>query len=57
MQVEPEGSKEPKCVAHRLRITACVPCCVRIFEEAGSMGDVARHSWAMAHVYLPKEAW
>ena len=59
MQIENEGpsSPEPVCEAHGLRITRCAPCCVTIFEEAGFMGDVERHSWAVANVYKPKEAW
>ena len=48
---------EPRCEAHGLRITGCLPCCRRIFEEAGSWGADLRHSWAVANVYLPKEMW
>jgi hypothetical protein len=57
VQVMDEISVEPRCEAHGLRVTTCAPCCVRIFEEAGDMSDVARHSWAMANVYKAKEAW
>ena len=59
MQIEIEGpsSPEPVCEAHGLRITRCVPCCVRIYEGAGAMTEGARHSWAMANVYKAKEAW
>jgi hypothetical protein len=56
MQID-QVSVEPRCEAHGLRVTTCAPCCVRIFEQAGDMSDVARHSWAMANVYKPKEAW
>ena len=48
---------EPRCEAHGLRITACRPCCVRIFEEAGGLDEFSRHSWAMANVYVKKEEW
>jgi hypothetical protein len=57
MQVVEQISVEPLCEAHGLRITTCVPCCVRIFEEAGGMSDVARHSWAVANVYKAKGEW
>jgi hypothetical protein len=48
---------EPRCEAHGLRITGCLPCCRRIFEEAGELDEFSRHSWAVANVYLPKEMW
>jgi hypothetical protein len=57
VQVVEQVSKEPRCEAHGLRITACVPCCVRLFEEAGSMPEGVRHSWAVSNLYKPKEQW
>jgi hypothetical protein len=57
MQIVEQVSKEPRCEAHGLRITACVPCCVRLFEEAGSMPEGVRHSWAVSNLYKAKEAW
>jgi hypothetical protein len=49
--------EEPRCEGHGLKITACLPCCQRIFENAGDMDSGLRHSWAMANVYKPKEVW
>lgn len=48
---------EPRCEAHGLKVTACVPCCVLIFEKAGDMNPDLRHSWAVANVYEEKEKW
>jgi hypothetical protein len=48
---------QPICEEHSLRILECLECCNRIFEQADDMNADNRHSWAMAHVYKPKEAW
>jgi hypothetical protein len=55
--IEGPSSPEPVCEEHNRRVTTCVPCCVRIFEEAGELDEFSRHSWAVANVYLPKEKW
>jgi hypothetical protein len=57
MQVVEQVFSEPRCEAHGLRITRCAPCCVRLFEEAGSMPEGIRHSWAVSNLYKPKEEW
>jgi hypothetical protein len=49
--------EEPRCEAHGLKITACLTCCIRIYENAGDMHADLRHSWAMANVYLRREEW
>lgn len=48
---------QPVCEEHDLRILSCDDCCSLIHHQAGHMRDDDRHSWAMAHVYKPKEAW
>jgi hypothetical protein len=55
--IEGPWSPEPICSEHDLRITRCVPCCVRLFEEAGGMSEGVRHSWAVANLYKAKEEW
>ena len=55
--IEPVYSPQPVCSEHDLQILYCNPCCVRLFEEAGDMPEGLRHSWAMANLYKPKEAW
>lgn len=55
--IEGPSSPEPVCEEHGLRVTRCMPCCVRIFEEVGELDEFSRHSWAVANVYLPKEKW
>ena len=55
--IEPVYSPQPVCSEHDLQILYCNPCCVRLFEEAGTMPEGLRHSWAMANLYKPKEAW
>jgi hypothetical protein len=55
--IEPVYSPQPVCSEHDLQILYCTPCCVRLFEEAGGMPEGLRHSWAMANLYKPKEAW
>ncbi len=55
--IEPVYSPHPVCLEHDALILYCTPCCVRLFEEAGGMPEGLRHSWAMANLYKPKEAW
>ena len=52
-----KSDPQPICEEHNLRIVECFDCCMRIFENADDMNPDNRHSWAMAHVYKPKEAW
>ena len=52
-----KADPQPICEEHSLRILECLECCNRIFEQADDMNAENRHSWAMAHVYKPKEAW
>lgn len=48
---------QPVCEEHNLRILECLDCCSLIFVQADHMSVDDRHSWAMANVYKPKEAW
>jgi hypothetical protein len=57
LEIEGPSSPEPICEDHGSRITRCIPCCVRIYEEAGGMDEFARHSWAVSNVYRAKELW
>jgi hypothetical protein len=52
-----KSDPQPVCEEHSLRILDCDDCCSLIFVQAGHMRDDDRHSWAMSHVYKPKEAW
>lgn len=52
-----KSDPQPICEAHSLRILECLDCCDLIFAQADYMQPDDRHSWAMAHVYKPKEAW
>lgn len=48
---------QPICEEHNLRILDCLDCCSLIFAQADYMRVDDRHSWAMTHVYMAKEAW
>ena len=52
-----KADPQPICDAHNLRILECLDCCALIFAQADYMQPDDRHSWAMAHVYKPKEVW
>ena len=52
-----KADPQPICEAHNLRILECLDCCSLIFAQADYMQIDDRHSWAMAHVYKPKEVW
>jgi len=52
-----KADPQPMCEAHNLRILECLDCCALIFAQADYMQPDDRHSWAMAHVYKPKEVW
>ena len=51
------SSPQPICEHHDLPVTVCVDCCGLIYAQADWMTTTDRHSWAMAHVYKPMEAW
>jgi hypothetical protein len=53
-QAEDEGraEPEPKCAAHRMRITSCKDCCARLATEAGHLSGNRLHDWAVANVYV-----
>ena len=46
------AAPEPLCRIHGLRITACRPCYMTIFEEADFMSAEARHQWAIRNIYV-----
>jgi hypothetical protein len=50
-------SPEPVCRRHDTRITHCLECCSVLHFEAGHLFGDRLHSWALAHLYKPEEAW
>ena len=52
-----KADPQPVCEEHGLRILECLDCCSLIFSQVDYMQPDDRHSWAMAHVYKPKEVW
>ena len=55
--IEPVYSPQPVCSEHDVKITDCIPCCVRLFQGAGDMPEGLRHSWAVSNLYKAKEEW
>jgi hypothetical protein len=45
------GAPEPKCSTHGLRITACVECCVVIYNKSLELPADRLHLWAVGNVY------
>ena len=42
---------QPRCSAHGLLITACVECCITIYNKSLSIPSDRLHLWAVANVY------
>jgi hypothetical protein len=45
------GSPQPKCQAHGLLITTCVPCCGVIYERSLTLSGDRLEAWCVGNVY------